>query len=57
MTLPAGDGNVEPRKGRKTMQPFPSLPTAFGNRLAIPTFSTPRLLLSGLENLLINDRR
>lgn len=51
------DGNAEPRKMRKTIQPFPSHPAVLGNRFAIPTFSTPRLLPNGLENLLINDRR
>ncbi|MEI9978214.1 MAG: hypothetical protein WDN23_04315 [Edaphobacter sp.] len=49
MATGAGDENAGPRKAWKTIQPFSTLPAALGNRVAIPTFPSPRRRLEGFQ--------
>ena len=45
-----GDGNDGQWKEWKTVALFPTLSTALGNRVAIPTFPSPRLRLVPFPN-------
>jgi hypothetical protein len=51
------DGNAEPRKMRKMIQPFPSHTAVLWKSLCDSHIFNASTVANGLENLLINDRR